>query len=57
MDQVYLDSLALHEKHQGKLELKSKVPVNNKHDLSLDYNPGLGQVCVEIGKDKSLARK
>ena len=57
MDQVYSDSLALHEKHHGKLELKSKVSVNNKHDLSLAYTPGVGQVCVEIGKDKSLARK
>src|SRR3989339_511650 len=57
MDKVYKDSLKLHKKFHGKLELKSKVPIKNKADLSLAYTPGVAQVCREIGKDKSLARE
>ncbi len=57
MDKVYEDSLALHRAHHGKLEIKSKVPINDRHDLSLAYTPGVGQVSVEIGKDKALARE
>src|SRR4051812_21186391 len=57
MEQVYQDSLDLHEKFHGKLEIKSKVPLENRNDLSLAYTPGVSQVCVEIGKDKSLAQK
>lgn len=54
---VYKDSLKLHKKFHGKLELKSKVPVKNKKDLSLAYTPGVAEVCRVIGKDKSLARE
>lgn len=57
MDQVYLDALALHKNNHGKLEVKTKVPVTTKQELSLAYTPGVGQVCIEIGKDKSLARE
>jgi len=48
---VYKKSLALHKKHSGKLEIKSKVPVRNRNDLSLAYTPGVGRVCLEIAKD------
>lgn len=57
MDSVYENSLELHKKNHGKLEIKSKVPLADKNDLSLAYTPGVGQVCIEIGKDKSLARE
>jgi malate dehydrogenase (oxaloacetate-decarboxylating) len=57
MDQVYTDSLALHKKHHGKLEVKGKIEIKDRSDLSLAYTPGVGQVCVEIGKDKELARE
>src|SRR5512136_891343 len=49
------DALALHAKHHGKLEIRSKVPLNNKHDLSVAYTPGVAEVCREIAKDKNLA--
>ena len=55
MDDVYKNSLALHREHHGKLEVKSKVPLENKNDLSLAYTPGVGQVSVEIGKNPELA--
>ncbi|MBI2037385.1 MAG: NADP-dependent malic enzyme [Candidatus Magasanikbacteria bacterium] len=57
MDKVYIDSLKLHKKFHGKLELKSKVAIKNKKDLSLAYTPGVAEVCRVIGKDKSLARE
>jgi len=56
MEKVYSDSLELHRKHRGKLEVKSKVPVANRADLSLAYTPGVGQVSIGIGKDRALAR-
>jgi malate dehydrogenase (oxaloacetate-decarboxylating) len=57
MDKIYEDSLQLHRKHHGKLEIKSKVPLETRNDLSLAYTPGVGQVSVEIGKDPTLARE
>lgn len=44
-------SLALHKKHKGKIELKSKVPLKTKEDLSLAYTPGVAEVCRLIAKD------
>ncbi len=57
MDQVYQDSLNLHQTNHGKLEVKSKIPLRDRKDLSLAYTPGVGQVSIEIGKDKKLARE
>jgi len=51
------EALALHAKHHGKLEIRSKVPLKNKHDLSLAYTPGVAEVCREIAKDKYQAYK
>jgi len=45
-------SLALHKKNKGKIEIKSKVPLKTKNDLSMAYTPGVGAVCMEIKKDK-----
>ena len=50
------DSLELHKAHHGKLEVASKVPMNDMHDLALAYTPGVGAVSVAIGKDAALAR-
>lgn len=57
MDKVYEDSLALHKEHHGKLEIKSKVPLNDRADLTLAYTPGVGQVCLEISNDRGMARE
>jgi len=54
---VYAESLVLHEKFQGKIEVHSKVPITNRRDLSLAYTPGVGAVCREIHRDKNLAYK
>ena len=41
---IYQESVALHKKLKGKIEIKAKVAVKNKHDLSLVYTPGVAQV-------------
>jgi malate dehydrogenase (oxaloacetate-decarboxylating) len=48
-------SLQLHKKHRGKIEIKSKVPLKNKLDLSLAYTPGVAAVSSAIGKNKKLS--
>ena len=52
MDDVYKESLELHKAHRGKIEVVSKVPLENKHDLSLAYTPGVAQACREIGANQ-----
>ena len=54
---IYTESLELHEKYRGKIEVHSKVPIRNRRDLSLVYTPGVGAVCKEIQRDKNLAYK
>ena len=49
------ESLKLHEENHGKLEVKSKVKIENQHDLSLAYTPGVAFVCKEIEKNPGLA--
>lgn len=48
-----VESLKLHEKWKGKIEVISTVPVKTKEDLSLAYTPGVAQPCLEIQKDIS----
>lgn len=55
MSDVYQQSLELHKNNRGKLEIKSKVPLNNREDLSLAYTPGVSEVCRLIAADKSAA--
>ena len=47
------ESLRLHERWQGKIEVTATVPVATKDDLSLAYTPGVAQPCLEIQKDVS----
>lgn len=46
------EALDLHRKHQGKLEVVSKVPVTNSRDLSLAYSPGVAEPCKEIHRQQ-----
>jgi len=45
-------SIELHLKTRGKIEIRSKVSVKTKEDLSLAYTPGVAAVCTAIGLDK-----
>lgn len=51
MTDLKTDSLNLHRRHQGKLEIRSKVAVENERDLSLAYSPGVAAPCREIHAD------
>jgi malate dehydrogenase (oxaloacetate-decarboxylating) len=48
MTELDEESVALHAQLHGKLEVHSKVGLNNRKDLSLAYTPGVAQVCQEI---------
>jgi len=50
---IYEESLILHKKNKGKIDVVSKVAVNDEKDLSLAYSPGVAQPCREIFKDPS----
>ena len=47
------ESLRLHGEWQGKIEVVSRVPVQNRDDLSLAYTPGVAQPCLAIQEDYS----
>ncbi|MCK5476801.1 MAG: NADP-dependent malic enzyme [Candidatus Aenigmarchaeota archaeon] len=49
------DSIEFHRKYKGKLEIRSKVSVKTKKDLSLAYTPGVAKVSEAIAKDSTLA--
>lgn len=42
------ESIALHARVKGKLAVQSKVELQNRHDLSLAYTPGVAAVCHQI---------
>lgn len=46
----YKEALRLHEEKKGKIEVTSKVAVDNLNDLSVAYTPGVAQPCIEISK-------
>ncbi|MGI6710528.1 MAG: NAD(P)-dependent malic enzyme [Bacilli bacterium] len=48
MDDVNEKSLQLHALHNGKLEVISKVKVENREDLCLAYTPGVAEPCKKI---------
>lgn len=48
MSTVFEKSLDLHKKHHGKIEIRSKVSVTNKEELSLAYSPGVAAPCLAI---------
>ena len=48
------EAIKLHEAWHGKLEVKSKVPVQNQYDLSVAYTPGVAAPCRRIAKDRDL---
>lgn len=54
---IYEESLELHEKYHGKIEVFSKVPLATRHDLALAYTPGVAEVCREIAKNRDCAYK
>ncbi len=48
------ESLKKHYEWAGKIEMRSKAPVNTREDLSLAYTPGVAEPCLEIQKNPDL---
>lgn len=48
------EALALHKDNKGKIEVVSKVKVENAKDLSLAYTPGVAEPCKEIHANPEL---
>ncbi len=50
---IYEESLNMHKKYKGKIDVVPKVNIKNDKDLALAYSPGVAQPCREIYKDPS----
>lgn len=46
------EALRMHEQHKGKIEVISKVKVQNRDDLSIAYTPGVAEPCRKIYENK-----
>ena len=49
------ESLQKHYEWGGKIEVVSRVPVEDRRDLSLAYTPGVAEPCLEIQKNYDLS--
>ncbi len=49
------ESLAMHLKNHGKMEIRCKAPLNDRHDLAVAYTPGVAEPCKEIKKAPEMA--
>ncbi|MDR0570247.1 MAG: NADP-dependent malic enzyme [Clostridiales Family XIII bacterium] len=47
----YEEALKLHRVNGGKIEIRPKVPLETRHDLSIAYTPGVAAPCLEIHKN------
>lgn len=45
-------SLKMHEENRGKMEIRSKVSVKTRDDLSAAYTPGVAEPCRKIAANK-----
>lgn len=52
---LYQESLAVHQRLGGVLEVASKVSLQTIRDLSVAYTPGVAEPCRKIVKDPELA--
>jgi len=41
----------------GKIEMRAKLPIRNRDDLSMIYTPGVARVCMAIAKNPEDARR
>ena len=51
------EALQMHEQWNGKIEVISRAPVRNQHDLAVAYTPGVAYPCLEISRDVDLSYK
>ncbi|NVK23172.1 MAG: NADP-dependent malic enzyme [Kangiellaceae bacterium] len=53
MSEYFKKSLDIHKYLRGKWAIKSKVPLQNREDLSVAYTPGVAAVCNKVAEDKN----
>nr|WP_304413386.1 NADP-dependent malic enzyme [Methanosarcina sp. 2.H.A.1B.4] len=51
---LYQESLAMHRRLGGVLEVASKVRLRTIHDLSIAYTPGVAEPCRKISENQGL---
>ena len=49
------EALQIHKEHNGKLTTVPKAKLENAHDLSVLYTPGVAEPCRKIREDKDLS--
>lgn len=49
------EAIKLHLDNNGKIEIKTKVPIKTRHDLALAYTPGVAEPCKDIKENKDLS--
>jgi len=49
------EAIKLHRENQGKLAVAPKVPLANRHDLSIAYTPGVAEPCKDIKENRDLS--
>ena len=49
------EAVKCHEIWQGKIEVKSRVEINDRDALSLAYTPGVAEPCLEIKDNPDLS--
>ena len=52
---IMQSALQKHKEWNGKIEVVSRVPINDRDALSHAYTPGVAQPCLEIQKDPDLS--
>jgi len=50
-------AMDLHRQNRGKIEVRSKIPLGSRDDLSLAYTPGVASVCRAISAKPSESRE
>ncbi len=55
MDNFKKETLNLHKKNIGKLDVLPNIPLETQLDLSMAYTPGVAIPCLDIVKDNSKA--
>ena len=48
------ESLAKHYEWRGKIEVISRAPIADRHDLSVAYTPGVAEPCLAIQREPEL---
>jgi malate dehydrogenase (oxaloacetate-decarboxylating) len=52
----FKESVKLRTKHGGLLNITPKVTIESKEDLAIVYSPGIAEPCLEIHKNRTLAK-